>query len=70
MSRRISRVESGLDLTEFLDRGHSAKHENRWTFEVAWEVANKGRPTQYSLNMEIKLKIFPSSWWYLYSNPI
>jgi len=41
MSRRISRVESGLDLTEFLDRGHSAKYENRWTFEVAWEAANK-----------------------------
>lgn len=43
MSRRISRVESGLDLTEFLDRGHTAKVENRWTFEVAWEAANKGR---------------------------
>lgn len=37
----MSRVESGLDLTEFLDRGHSAKCENRYTFEIAWEVANK-----------------------------
>lgn len=41
MSRRISRIESGLDLTEFLDRGHTARCENRWTFEIAWEVANK-----------------------------
>lgn len=41
MSRRISRVESGLDLTEFLDRGHTARHENRYTFEIAWEAANK-----------------------------
>ena len=42
MSRRYSRVESGSDLLAFLDRGHSANTENRWTFEVAWEVANKG----------------------------
>lgn len=41
MSRRVSRVESNLDLLEFLDRGHSANRENRWTFEVAWEAANK-----------------------------
>lgn len=41
MSRRVSRAESGLDLTEFLDRGHTARHENRWTFEIAWEAANK-----------------------------
>lgn len=42
MSRRFSRVESACDLFEFLDRGHSASEENRWTFEVAWEAANKG----------------------------
>lgn len=41
MSRRMSRIESGLDLTEFLDRGQTAKVENRYTFEIAWEVANK-----------------------------
>ncbi|CAO1415153.1 unnamed protein product [Diamesa serratosioi] len=41
MSRRVSRVESGADLLEFLDRGHSANIENRWTFEIAWEAANK-----------------------------
>lgn len=39
--RRISRVESSGDLLGFLDRGHLAKGENRWTFEIAWEVANK-----------------------------
>ncbi|XP_058447897.1 glycogen [starch] synthase [Malaya genurostris] len=41
MSRRYSRVESSSDLLAFLDRGHSANTENRWTFEIAWEVANK-----------------------------
>ena len=41
MSRRISRVESGADLLDFLDRGHTASSENRFTFEVAWEAANK-----------------------------
>uniref|UniRef100_A0A182QDI6 Glycogen [starch] synthase n=1 Tax=Anopheles farauti TaxID=69004 RepID=A0A182QDI6_9DIPT len=41
MSRRYSRVESSSDLMQFLDRGHSANTENRWTFEIAWEVANK-----------------------------
>jgi glycogen synthase len=41
MSRRISRVESNVDLLEFLDRGHTANMENRWTFEIAWEAANK-----------------------------
>ena len=41
MSRRISRVESGSDLLQFLDRGNTAVEENRYTFEIAWEVANK-----------------------------
>lgn len=41
MNRRFSRAESKNDLLEFLDRGHSANRENRWTFEVAWEAANK-----------------------------
>jgi glycogen(starch) synthase len=41
MSRRVSRVESSADLLDFLDRGQSASSENRFTFEVAWEAANK-----------------------------
>lgn len=41
MNRRFSRVESSGDLLGFLDRGHLANRENRWTFEVAWEAANK-----------------------------
>ncbi|TGZ32229.1 Glycogen [starch] synthase [Temnothorax longispinosus] len=41
-SRRFYRVDSTNDLFEFMDRGYSAQHENRWNFEVAWEVANKG----------------------------
>ncbi|XP_059621008.1 glycogen [starch] synthase [Phlebotomus argentipes] len=41
MMRRFSRVESAGDLLGYLDRGHSANRENRWTFEVAWEAANK-----------------------------
>lgn len=41
-SRRFYRVDSTNDLFEFMDRGYSAQHENRWNFEVAWEAANKG----------------------------
>lgn len=41
MSKKYSRAESKSDLLDFLDRGHSANRENRWTFEVAWEAANK-----------------------------
>ena len=41
MSRKFSRAESRSDLSDFLDRGHAANRENRWTFEVAWEAANK-----------------------------
>ncbi|KMQ84313.1 glycogen, partial [Lasius niger] len=40
-SRRFYRVDSTNDLFEFMDRGYSAQHENRWNFEVAWEAANK-----------------------------
>jgi glycogen(starch) synthase len=42
MSRKYSRVESGSDLLVFLDKGQKANYENRFTFEVAWEAANKG----------------------------
>lgn len=39
--RRFSRVESTGDLKDYFDRGDIASRENRWNFEVAWEVANK-----------------------------
>lgn len=42
VSRRFYRMDSSNDLLEFMDRGYSAQHENRWYFEVAWEAANKG----------------------------
>lgn len=41
-SKRFYRVDSNYDLLRFLDRGEVAAYQNRWTFEVAWEVANKG----------------------------
>lgn len=41
-ARRFYRVDSAHDL-QFIDQGESAAAENRWTFEIAWEVANKGR---------------------------
>jgi hypothetical protein len=40
-ARRFYRVSSGHDL-QLLERRETATAENRWTFEVAWEVANKG----------------------------
>lgn len=51
MSRRGSskmlRTLGGVDVDEMhflgdMDRGASAKEENRFVFEIAWEVANKG----------------------------
>ncbi|XP_071441109.1 glycogen [starch] synthase [Hetaerina americana] len=41
MSRRFYRVDSAHDLIAFLDKGELASCENRWTFEIAWEAANK-----------------------------
>lgn len=40
-SRRFYRAESSTNLMAYLDRGMTAEEENRWTFEVAWEAANK-----------------------------
>lgn len=42
-SRRFYRMDSCHDLSVFMDRGHTAEQENRWNFECAWEVANKGK---------------------------
>ena len=44
-ARRFYRVDSAHDL-QFIDQGESATAENRWTFEIAWEVANKGKTTK------------------------
>ncbi|XP_073989604.1 glycogen [starch] synthase isoform X1 [Rhodnius prolixus] len=40
-SRRFYRIDSAHDLSAVMDRGLSAAQNNRWTFEIAWEVANK-----------------------------
>ncbi|KAJ8706381.1 hypothetical protein PYW08_011007 [Mythimna loreyi] len=40
-SKRFYRAESTHDLLAYMDKGHAASNENRWTFETAWEVANK-----------------------------
>lgn len=39
-ARRFYRIDSAHDL-QFLDSGEAVSTENRWTFEIAWEVANK-----------------------------
>lgn len=42
MIRRFSRADSvGVDFKYYFDHGETAARQNRWTFEVAWEVANK-----------------------------
>ena len=54
---KIQRTLGGLDqqsLDEIMgmemDRGLTAAQENRWVFEVAWEIANKGsKHSQYIL---------------------
>ncbi|KAF7284702.1 glycogen [starch] synthase [Rhynchophorus ferrugineus] len=40
-SRRFYRGESYSNLLACMDRGMTAEEQNRWTFEVAWEAANK-----------------------------
>lgn len=44
-SRRFYRGESYSNLLACMDKGLAAEEENRWTFEIAWEVANKGIET-------------------------
>lgn len=38
MNRRFYRIDS---IPEG-DHGLTAEHENKWCFEIAWEVVNKG----------------------------
>lgn len=45
MNRKFFRVDSSHDLSA-LDRGARAADSNKWFFEVAWEVANKGKVTE------------------------
>lgn len=42
-ARRFYRANSVNNLLLCLDRGFLAQEENKWTFEIAWEVANKGK---------------------------
>lgn len=46
-SRRFYRMESQNELLAFMDKGEMASIQNRWTFEAAWEVANKGEKICY-----------------------
>lgn len=41
-SRRFYRVDSSHDFGSIMDHGQTASFQNRWTFEAAWEVCNKG----------------------------
>lgn len=40
-TKRFYRGESYSNLLSFMDKGSTAQEENRWTFEIAWEAANK-----------------------------
>jgi hypothetical protein len=40
-------MESQNELLAFMDKGEMASIQNRWTFEAAWEVANKGEKMYY-----------------------
>lgn len=40
-------MESQNELLAFMDKGEMASIQNRWTFEAAWEVANKGEKIYY-----------------------
>lgn len=47
-SRRFYRGESYSNLLALMDKGQQAEEENRWTFEVAWEAANKGECDRFA----------------------
>lgn len=40
-SKRFYRMDSYSNLMGYMDRGLSAEEQNQWTFECAWEAANK-----------------------------
>ena len=42
MSRRFYRMDSINLIDGYFDHGVSAEHENKWVFEISWEVVNKG----------------------------
>lgn len=44
-NRRFYRAESMSNLMACMDKGMQAEEDNRWTIEVAWEAANKGKYT-------------------------
>ena len=41
-NRRFYRADSIIFGNNYLDHGLSAEHENKWVFEISWEVVNKG----------------------------
>ena len=45
--RTLKNVEPDND-EYYLDRGAFAAASNRWLFEIAWEVANKGQKVFFS----------------------
>ena len=43
IARRLYRLDPMPNTGGYLDQGNSAKVENKWLFEIAWEVVNKGK---------------------------
>lgn len=41
MQRRFYKLEGECD-DYYLDGGETAELQNKWVFEIAWEVCNKG----------------------------
>ena len=41
--RSFKNTEPETETQFYFDRGATAAAQNRWVFEVAWEVANKGK---------------------------
>jgi len=80
ISKRLQSIDlsSSVARDDQLDRGETAKEENRYVFETAWEVANKGNA--YLLEKKIHWNLKPNfnrfkdlrysqlifSWWHLH----
>lgn len=55
MSRRFYPRMDSINFADssYFDHGLSAEVENKWVFEVAWEVVNKGQCSLFCLMFSI-----------------
>ncbi len=53
-ARNLARNISEYTPDWYSDQGVTAAENNQWSFEVAWEVANKGRVNRFLLTLFVQ----------------